>query len=106
MNIDKMLGIFKHSTDPLRRQAMADAYAPIIRSVLIIGCAYYIYVTWSHWQDESGHSLAILGSISTLTALSYYVLRQHALAGETVALSQRHRRERSKPIKRIGEAMR
>ncbi len=88
MNIDKMLGIFKHSTDPLRRQAMADAYAPIIRSVLIIGCAYYIYVTWSHWQDESGHSLAILGSISTLTAFSYYVLRQHALAGETVALSR------------------
>lgn len=65
---------------------MADAYAPIIRSVLMIGCAYYIYVTWSHWQDESGQSLAILGSISTLTAFSYYMLRQHALAGKSISL--------------------
>ena len=77
---------FKHSNDPLRRRAMADAYAPIIRSVLMIGCAYYIYVTWSHWQDESGQSLAILGSISTLTAFSYYMLRQHALAGKSISL--------------------
>ena len=88
MNINKMLGIFKHSTDPLRQQAMADAYAPIIRSVLMIGCAYYVYVTWSHWQDESGQSLAILGSISTLTAFSYYTLRQHALAGKSISLQR------------------
>lgn len=88
MNIDKALGIFKHSTDPLRQKAMANAYAPIIRSVLMIGCAYYIYVTWSHWQDESGRSLAILTSISAFTAFSCYFLRQHALAEKSISLQR------------------
>jgi len=86
MNIGKILDIFRFSTDPFRQQALANAYTPIIRSVLMIGCAYYLYVTWSHWQHQSGWSLAILGSMSALTAFSYYVLRQHALVGKPVSL--------------------
>ena len=88
MNIDKLLGIFKHSPDPLRQQAMADAYIPILRAFLIPGCAYYVFITWRHWQDQSGLSLAILGSISAVTALSYYMLRQYALAGKPVSLQR------------------
>ncbi|WP_339762118.1 EAL domain-containing protein [uncultured Hoeflea sp.] len=86
MNIGKIIDLFRFSADPFRQQALANAYTPIIRSVLMIGCAYYIYVTWSHWQDETGRSLAILGSISALTAFSYYVLRQYALAGKLISL--------------------
>ncbi len=41
---------------------MADAYRPIVRGFLLPGAAYYVFVTWGHWRDESGNHLLILGA--------------------------------------------
>ena len=54
-----------------RDRALAEAYRPILRGVLLPGTVYYTFVTWGHWQDESGLSLAILGSMSAVTAVLY-----------------------------------
>jgi len=49
------------------RQALAEAYAPIIRGFLLPCVAYYTFVTWGHWRDEQGLHLAILGGTSATT---------------------------------------
>lgn len=88
MRMTKLLGKYIASVDPLRQQAMANAYAPILRAILVPGCAYYVFITWSHWQDETGLTLAILGSISAVTALSYYLLRRYGLAEHSMSLQR------------------
>jgi diguanylate cyclase (GGDEF)-like protein len=62
-------------SDATRRQAMADAYRPIVRGFLLPGCAYYLFVTWGHWRDETGAGLLILGGISLATVIAYAVFR-------------------------------
>ncbi|OLP44568.1 diguanylate cyclase [Rhizobium oryziradicis] len=64
---------------PIRQQAMADAYRPIVRGFLAPGCAYYLFVTWGHWHDEHGLHLAVLGGISLCTALCYALFRYFLL---------------------------
>ncbi|RST86733.1 EAL domain-containing protein [Aquibium carbonis] len=54
---------------------MADAYRPIVRGFLLPGCAYYLFVTWGHWRDETGSNLLILGGISLSTAVAYALFR-------------------------------
>ncbi|MBV1722508.1 MAG: hypothetical protein KUA43_03600 [Hoeflea sp.] len=78
----------KSPSDPIRNQAISNAYIPIISSILVPGCIYYCYITWSHWQDERGLYLAMLASISSITALSYYLLRQHVLARKSISLGR------------------
>ncbi len=71
-------------TSATRRRAMADAYRPIVRGFLLPGCAYYIFVTWGHWQDETGLQFWILGGISLATAILYGLFRSVMLpAGRT-----------------------
>jgi diguanylate cyclase (GGDEF)-like protein len=71
-------------TSATRRRAMADAYRPIVRGFLLPGCAYYIFVTWGHWQDETGLNLLILAGISLSTACLYALFRSVMLpAGRT-----------------------
>ena len=72
--------------DGHHRQALAEAYVPIVRGFLVPGCAYYLFVTWGHWRDETGTNLAILASLSFITAISYALLRQVVLAGRQVDL--------------------
>lgn len=62
-----------------RKQAMADAYRPIIRGFLAPGFVYYLFVTWGHWHDEEGLHLAILAGISLLTATCYALFRWFCL---------------------------
>ncbi|MDH4442201.1 MAG: EAL domain-containing protein [Rhizobium sp.] len=62
-------------TSATRRRAMADAYRPIVRGFLLPGCAYYLVVTWGHWQDESGSHFLILAGLSLATALAYALFR-------------------------------
>jgi len=88
MKIANLLESYKASIEPARQQAMADAYSPITRAILIPLCAYYVFVTWGHWQDETGLPLAMLGSVSTITAISYYLIRQHLLAEGSVNLNR------------------
>lgn len=71
-------------TSATRRRAMADAYRPIVRGFLLPGCAYYLFVTWGHWGDETGIHLLILGGLSLATAIAYAVFRWVLLpAGRT-----------------------
>ena len=73
--------IYKAWMDPVRKQALADAYTPIVRGFLLPACVYYVFVTWGHWRDEKGLNFAILAGFSAVTAISYYLLRQHILCG-------------------------
>ncbi len=71
-------------TSTTRRRAMADAYRPIVRGFLLPGAAYYIFVTWGHWRDETGTNFLILASISALTVIAYGLFRWVMLpAGRT-----------------------
>jgi len=79
MKLASLIASYKASIDPSRRQAMAEAYGPIVRSFLLPGAAYYLFITWAHWRDETGLSLAILASISSFTALMFIVLRRYVL---------------------------
>ncbi|MEM5474361.1 EAL domain-containing protein [Hoeflea sp. AS60] len=88
MRFDNPLANINAAIDPAQRQAMANAYAPIIRAILVPGCAYYVFITWSHWQDETGLDLAILASLSAITALCYYLIRKYAVTGATISLQR------------------
>lgn len=71
-------------TSATRRRAMADAYRPIVRGFLLPGCAYYLFVTWGHWQDESSLHFLFLGGLSLATAIAYALFRWVLLpAGRT-----------------------
>lgn len=83
---DLGLGHYRIWASPTRRQAMADAYRPIVRGFLAPGAAYYLFVTWAHWGDETGLNLAILGGISLLTAISYLIFRSFVLPAEKTSL--------------------
>lgn len=52
------------------RQALAEAYAPIIRGFLLPCAAYYSFVTWGHWRDETGLHLIALGGLSLFTVVT------------------------------------
>lgn len=78
---------YKTWIDPVRQQALAKAYCPIVRVLLLPGAAYYLYVTWAHWRDETGLSLAILGSITAVTALCFLLIRRYMLSEESVTLA-------------------
>jgi hypothetical protein len=86
MKLVSLFGNLAPSIDPLRQQAMARAYTPIIRTILVPGCAYYLFITFSHWRDEAGLPLAILGSLSAFTAFCFYLLRQHVLTEQSTSL--------------------
>lgn len=83
---DLILQHYRTWTSKTRQQAMADAYRPIVRGFLAPGAAYYLFVTWGHWQDETGSNLAILGGLSLLTALSYVMFRYLLLPVEKTSL--------------------
>lgn len=72
--------------DPARRQAMAKAYTPIIRSILIPGCAYYAFTTYRYFDSDFSATMMMLAGLSAFTSLGYYFLRQHVLAGPDVTL--------------------
>jgi len=80
----KIKNLIWHSS--AKQQALADAYLPIVRGFLLPASIYYAFVTWAHFQDESGVNLLLLAGASAITALSYYLIRQHALAKAPVPL--------------------
>lgn len=86
MKTPSFLKSFSTWGDPVRQQAMADAYSPIVRGFLLPACIYYFYITWSHWNERSGLTLLALAPVSALTAISYYLIRQHVLTGDKVTL--------------------
>lgn len=70
---------YQNWQNPSRTRALADAYRPIVRGFLLPGSAYYAFVTWGHWNDEAGGTLAVLGGLSALTAAIYHFMRTNLL---------------------------
>ncbi|MCY0096010.1 putative bifunctional diguanylate cyclase/phosphodiesterase [Hoeflea ulvae] len=88
MKLPSQFAFYKSWLDPVRQQALAEAYRPIVRGFLLPACAYYVFITWSHWRDETGLTLAILGSMSAITAVIYYLVRQHVTVGDRLTLNK------------------
>ncbi len=80
------LRVYKAWRDPVRKQALADAYSPIVRGFLLPGSAYYLFVTWGHWRDEKGLNFAILAGLSVMTAIIYHLLRRVVLSRKNTPL--------------------
>lgn len=69
-----------------RQEAMAEAYRPIVRGFLVPGTAYYLFVTWGHWKDETGANLLLLGGLSLTTAILYELFRRFGLSEYRLSL--------------------
>lgn len=76
MNIATLVDQLRKPEDPARQQAIAQSYIPILRPILIPACAYYVFVTWEHWQTQSGALLAMYSLISVTTAVSFYLFHR------------------------------
>ncbi|MBX9468625.1 MAG: EAL domain-containing protein [Rhizobium sp.] len=88
MKIATLLKQLKISTDPARQQAMVDAYVPILRPILIPACGYYLFVTWEHWQTQTGLILVAFSLISAITALSFYLFHKLLANNRTMSLAR------------------
>jgi diguanylate cyclase (GGDEF)-like protein len=86
--LENMVRDYRSWAEPARAQAMADAYIPILRGFLLPGSAYYAFVTWGHWRDESGWHFALLGGLSALTSLCYFLMRRNFLLEDKTSLAR------------------
>ncbi|MBU0737009.1 MAG: EAL domain-containing protein [Alphaproteobacteria bacterium] len=88
MKIASLLNQLRISTDPARQQAMVDAYIPILRPILIPACGYYLFVTWEHWQTQTGLMLVAFSLISTTTAFGFYLFHKLLANNRTMSLAK------------------
>jgi diguanylate cyclase (GGDEF)-like protein len=88
MKIASLLNQLRISTDPARQQGMVDAYIPILRPILIPACGYYLFVTWEHWQTQTGLMLVAFSLISTTTALGFYLFHKLLANNRTMSLAR------------------
>lgn len=88
MKIATLLNQLRISTDPARQQAMVDAYIPILRPILIPACGYYLFVTWEHWQTQTGLILVAFSIISMTTAFAFYLFRKLLAKNRTMPLAR------------------
>jgi diguanylate cyclase (GGDEF)-like protein len=88
MRMANPLEAYRTWSDPRRQQAMANTYCPIVRSFLLPGSAYYVYITWRHWVDETGTTLHILASLSILTAMSFLALWRYLSQARQISLKR------------------
>ncbi|MGV8831385.1 MAG: putative bifunctional diguanylate cyclase/phosphodiesterase [Devosia sp.] len=71
---------------PVKQQALADAYIPIVRGFVLPASFYYVFVTWAHWQDEAGVELLLLAGASVLAAVAYLLIWRYGLTKGAVSL--------------------
>ncbi|KPF58583.1 EAL domain-containing protein [Rhizobium sp. AAP116] len=88
MKIADLLNQLRISTDPARQQAMVDAYIPILRPILIPACGYYLFVTWEHWQTQTGLMLVAFSLISMTTAFGFYLFHKFLANNRTMSLAK------------------
>lgn len=88
MTIDGLLNAFRNSNDPTRQQAMVDAYIPILRPILIPAGCYYLFVTWEHWQTQTGLMLVGFSLISMTTALAFFLFHRLLTTNRTMSLAR------------------
>lgn len=86
--VSSLVHQYRAWTNQVRRQALAEAYTPIVRGFLLPGTAYYMFVTWGHWKDESGIYLMVLGGLSLVTALIYETCRRFILSKPEIAIGR------------------
>ncbi len=70
------------------RKALAEAYAPIIRGFLLPCAAYYTFVTWGHWRDETGLQFVVLGGLSAMTVLVCLLMWRWLTNRRSISLGQ------------------
>lgn len=73
MKIANLVKHLKNPTDPVQQKAIVESYIPILRPILIPACAYYVFVTWEHWNTQSGVLLVLYSLISMITASGFYM---------------------------------
>jgi diguanylate cyclase (GGDEF)-like protein len=83
-----LAGQYRNWTGTARQQAMADAYNPILRGILLPGAVYYSLLSWRHWRNETGDNLPILVGISLVTALCYAGFLKFALPRGKTSLAR------------------
>ena len=88
MRFDRIVHYLTRREDLARQQAMVDAYSIILRPILISACAYYLFVTWEHWQTQTGLLLVMFSFISTTTALSFYLFHKHLTSHRKMSLAR------------------
>ncbi|MCW5715901.1 MAG: EAL domain-containing protein [Bauldia sp.] len=88
MTWDRLAAYLRVSRDPVRTQALADAYVSIVRGFLLPGCVYYLFVTWGHLQDETGARLLLLGTLSFATALAFFLIRSVVLVRPGISIAR------------------
>lgn len=88
MRLDTIANYLTKLEDPVRQQAMVDSYSLVLRPILIPACAYYLFVTWEHWQTQTGILLIMFSFISMTTALSFYMFHKHLTSNRTMSLAR------------------
>lgn len=71
-----------------RQAAIADAYRPIVRSFLLSGSFFYLFITVGHWMKQTGPDFLVLAGISSATVLIYHVMRVKVLGAERLDLAR------------------
>jgi diguanylate cyclase (GGDEF)-like protein len=88
MRLDTIVNYLTKLEDPVRQQAMVESYSLVLRPILIPACAYYMFVTWEHWQTQTGILLIMFSFISMTTALSFYMFHKHLTSNRTMSLAR------------------
>lgn len=71
-----------------RQAAIADAYRPIVRSFLLSGSFFYLFITVGHWMKQTGPDFLVLAGISSATVLIYHLMRAKVLGAERLDLAR------------------
>lgn len=85
MKFANLVSHIRKPEDSARQQALTETYIPILRPILIPACGYYTFVTWEHWQTQTGPILVMYLLISAITAFSFYLF--HRFLAENPKLS-------------------
>ena len=85
MKFANLVSHIRKPEDSARQQALTETYIPILRPILIPACGYYTFVTWEHWQTQTGPILVMYLLISVITAFSFYLF--HRFLAENPKLS-------------------
>ena len=88
MKFANLVKYLKNPVDPVQQRAIVESYVPILRPILIPGCVYYIFVTWEHWQTQSGALWVMYSLISMTTALGFYLSNRYLAGGQAVTLTR------------------
>lgn len=62
-----------HRSGAIAEQLVA-AYRPLHRAFMLTALAYYTFITFAHFPDESGLALTVLASISATTAVTALIV--------------------------------